>query len=120
MKLLIRWAATAAALYAAQYFVTGITVGESALLMYAVLALVVGLVMAFIKPILTLLTCPLHVVTFGLFALVVNALAFWMASGVAQRLGLPFHVDGFVSAFIGALIVSGVLVLVNAIAGDDD
>ncbi len=119
MKLLIRWAATAAALYLAQYFVTGITVGDDAIMMYAVLALVVGLVMALTKPILTLLTCPLHILTFGLFALVVNAFAFWMASWVAQELGLPFVVEGFVPAFLGALIVSAVLVVVNMIAGDN-
>ena len=119
MKLLIRWAATAAALYLAQYLVAGITVGDDAILMYAILALVLGLVMALVKPILTLLTCPLHMLTFGLFAFVVNAIAFWSASWVALQLGLPFVVDGFVSAFLGALIVSGVLMLVNAIVGNE-
>lgn len=118
MRLLIRWAATAGALYLAQYLVAGITVGDDAVLMYALLALVVGLVMAFTKPILTLLTCPLHIMTLGLFALVVNAVAFWFASWVAQQVGLPFVVDGFVPAFLGALIVSVVVLVVDKVTGE--
>jgi len=119
MKLLLRWVITAAALYAAQYLVAGIDVGRDALVPYLLMAAVLGLVNVFVKPILSLLTCPLHIVTFGLFAFVVNALAFWFASMIAVELGIGFRVDGFTAAFLGSLIVSGVGLLANALLSGD-
>ena len=65
-------------------------------------ALVLGIANAIVKPIMVILTLPFTIVTFGLFLLVVNALVFWLAS-----LFVPgFEVDGFGPAFVGALFLS--------------
>jgi putative membrane protein len=71
-----------------------------------VVALVFGVLNASVRPILTIVTLPLLIVTLGLFTFVLNAVMLWLTSGVSDALGLGFHVDGFVAAFLGALVVS--------------
>jgi putative membrane protein len=70
----------------------------------ALFAVVLALLNAFIAPVIKLLTFPLTVLTLGLFSLVVNALMFWLASS----LGGYVTVAGFGAAFVAALIVSAV------------
>ena len=105
-KLLVRWFISALALVAAAWLVPGIRVGEKAWVAYAGMALILGLVNAVVKPLLKVLTCPLILLTLGLFLLVVNALMLLLAAKIAQVVGIPFYVDGFVPALLGSLIVS--------------
>ena len=116
MRFILRFLATAAALWVAVILVPGITFTGGWLGMLGV-ALVFGLVNAIIRPILKLLTCPLVVLTLGLFVFVLNALMLWLASAISQALGIGFHVDGFIAAFIGALIVGIVSTVLNLLVG---
>ena len=116
MRFLLRLLATAAALWVAVLLVPGITFTGTWLGMIGV-ALVFGLVNAIIRPILKLLTCPLVVLTLGLFVFVLNALMLWLASEISQALGIGFDVDGFIAAFIGALIVGIVSTVLNLLVG---
>jgi putative membrane protein len=72
----------------------------------AVVAFIFGLVNALIRPLLALLTCPLILLTLGLFTLVINALMLALTGWFAEQFKLGFVVDGFWAAFIGALVVS--------------
>lgn len=81
-----------------------------------VFALVLGVLNALVKPVLVLLTCPLTVLTLGLFILVVNALVFWLAAWLASILPVGIWVNGFEGAFLGALSVS----IVNLVASRFD
>ena len=83
-------------------------------------ALIFGFVNAVVRPILGLLTCPLIVLTMGLFILVLNGLMLLLAAWLADLLGVAFFVDGFRAAFWGALVVSVVSFLVNLFLGDRD
>jgi putative membrane protein len=65
-------------------------------------ALVLGVLNAFLRPIILLLTLPLTLLTLGLFTLVVNAIVFWLAS----LFPVGVQVNGFAGAFLGALVVS--------------
>jgi len=65
-------------------------------------ALLLGIINAFLRPALLLLSLPFILVTLGLFILVVNALMLWAAGGLVPG----FHVGGFWNAFFGAIIVS--------------
>lgn len=105
-KLIVRWLISALALVAAAWLVPGIRVEEHAWVAYAGMAVVLGLVNAVIKPLLKVLTCPLIVLTLGLFLLVINALTLLIAAKIADAVGIGFHVDGFVPALVGSLIVS--------------
>jgi len=105
MPFLIRLLVNAAALWVATRVVTGVTY-TGALLPFVGVALVFGIVNAIIRPILKFLTFPFYLITFGLFAFVLNGLMLWITSSVSGALGLGFHVGGFWPAFWGALVVS--------------
>src|SRR5262249_7407429 len=82
----------------------------------AVVALIFGVANVIIRPILLVLTLPLTIVTLGLFTLVLNALMLLLTSWVAPGLHVAFRVDGFVPAFLGALIISVVSFVLNRLA----
>jgi putative membrane protein len=108
IRLLVRWAISAGAVAFAAWVVPGIQVtGAHRAWTVALVALVLGLVNAFVRPLLAALSCGLIALTLGLFMLVINALMLWLASWVAVNwLGLGFEVDGFWAALLGAVIIS--------------
>jgi putative membrane protein len=120
IRFLIRWAITAVAVGLAAWIVPGISVEEPHRAWTVILvALVLGLVNAFIRPVVSFFSCGLIVLTLGLFTLVINALMLWLASWIAtDLLGLEFHVDGFWSALLGAIIISVASLLMSAFLGD--
>jgi len=117
-RLLARWLVSIAALVVAAWVVPGITVSGRAWLAYAVMAVILGLVNALVRPLLKLLSCPLIILTLGLFLLVVNGVTLWLAAAVTETLGFGYQVEGFVPAFLGALIVSVVSVLLSVFVPD--
>ena len=118
-KLLLRWLINAVALYLAAELVRCIDVVGSWVVL-AVMALIFGLVNALIRPILKFLTCPLIVLTLGLFTLVINALMLQLASWLGRLFDLGFYVKDFGSAFLGALVISVVSFVLTMLIGDDD
>ncbi|MFL7793055.1 MAG: phage holin family protein [Anaerolineae bacterium] len=120
MKLLVRWVIVSLALFAAAWIVPGIRVEGTAWIVYAIMAIVLGLANAIVRPLLKLLTCPLIILTLGLFTLVVNGVTLWLSSWIAVNwLGVGFYVDGFWAAFFGALVVSIVTVVLSAVVKED-
>lgn len=120
MRLIIRWAIIAFSLFVAAWLVPGIRVEGNAWVIFTLMAVILGLVNAVVRPILTLLTCSLVILTLGLFVLVINALTLWLASSIAVNwFHVGFYVDGFWSAFLGALIVSIVSVILSAAVRDE-
>jgi putative membrane protein len=119
IKFLVRWAITAAAVAVAAWIVPGISVGEPHRVWTVVLvALVLGLINAFIRPLVSLLSCGLIVLTLGLFTLIINGLMLWLASAISEHwLGLNFHVEGFWNAVLGALIITVVSLLLSTFVG---
>jgi putative membrane protein len=118
MRILIHWFITCIALVIAAWLVPGIRVEREAWTVFAGMAIILGLVNAFVKPLLTFMSCPLIILTLGLFVLVINGITLWLAAAIAvQVFHVGFYVDGFVPAFLGALIVSIVSVILTAILG---
>ena len=76
--------------------------------------LLLGLVNAVVRPVLLILTLPITLVTLGLFLLVLNGLCLWIVAGVVRG----FHVAGFWSAVLGALVVSVVSWVVTLLVSD--
>lgn len=103
MKFIFHWILAALAIGIAAYLIPGVTV---TLLGAFVLAVVLGVINAFIKPVISLLTLPLTILTFGLFSLVIHALFILLAAMIVPG----FVVSGFWSAIIFAIV----LALVNA------
>ena len=82
------------------------------------MALVFGVINAFIRPLAKILTFPLIIVTFGIFALVMNGLMLMLTSRLSGVLGFGFHVAGFWAAFWGALVVSIVSTILSIMMRD--
>lgn len=120
MKLLLRWVIIALALFAAANLMPGIRVeGPDAVMAVAVMALVLGLVNAIIRPILQFFSCGLILLTLGLFSLVINAFTLWFSSYICVNfLGIPFYVDGFWPAFWGGIVVSIISMILSGILID--
>ena len=121
MKLLIRWVITGLSLFVAAWVVPGIRVDDgNAWIAVAAMAVILGLVNAIVRPLLALLSCPLIILTLGLFVLVINGLTLWLASSIAVNwFGVGFYVTGFWPAFWGALIVSIVSVILSTFVSDE-
>jgi putative membrane protein len=100
MSFLVHWAIVAAALWLSAYLIPGVVVSSVQSLLIA--ALVLGLVNALVRPVLTILTLPITIITLGLFYLVVNGAAFALAASLVPG----FELAGFGSAILGALLVS--------------
>lgn len=114
MRFLVRLIVNAAAVFLAANLVPGIAVTGFGVALLA--GLLLGFVNAIIKPILFVLTLPFTILTLGLFIFVVNAICLalvaWLVPG--------FTISGFWPALFGAIVISLVSWLLNAIVSDDD
>jgi len=119
MQFLLRLLINAAALWVAIKIVPGVSHGGSAASLFVV-ALVFGVLNASVRPILKLFTFPLLILTLGLFTFVINAFMLMLTSWVSGLLNTGFHVAGFGSAFLGALVVSLVSFLLSLLVKDRD
>ena len=121
--MLLRLIVTALSLWVATKFVSGITfTGDNYVALLGV-ALVFGVVNSLVKPILSLFSFPVVLLTLGLFLFVINGLMLLLTSYLSSRLGFGFHVSGIVPAIIGSLVVSitaGILHFVLGTNRDSD
>jgi putative membrane protein len=100
MKLIFKWLLSAMALLAVAHLYSGVVVTSFVAALIA--AFVLGLLNTIVRPIFVILTLPLTLLTLGLFLFVINALMFYMASGLLEG----FKVNGFTAALIGSLLYS--------------
>ena len=98
LKLIAKWLLSASALLFVAYVYSGVQVQSFTAALIA--SLVIGLLNAVVRPVLTVLTLPVTVVTLGLFLFVINALMFWAAAALLDG----FQVRGFLGALIGSLV----------------
>ncbi len=117
-KFIIRWAINAVGLYAAVLIVPGIQLrGDWTGVLW--LALIFGLLNALVRPLLKFLTCPLIILTLGLFTLVINTLVLMLTSRVGQVFGIGLSVADFWTALLGSLVISLVSVVMSVIFRDE-
>ncbi len=109
MNIFLRWILFAALIVFTAWIIPGITVSNflSAMLVCVILALI----NAFIKPLLTFITIPINVLTLGLFSFVINALMLWLAGYITPG----FAVNGFLSALLGSIILAVFTPVINRI-----
>ena len=109
MRLLVHWLINAAALLALPYLFSSIEVQSFYIAL--IVALLLGLINAVVRPVLILLTLPVTLLTLGLFILVINGLLFWFVASFVEG----FTVGGFWSAFWGAAVFSLLSWAMNAL-----
>ena len=114
MKLLLRIAIIAGGLWVAAVLIPGIRLdADRSLLFLLLVAVIVGALNVTVRPLLTILSLPLVVLTLGLFLIVVNAISLALAFAISARFDLGLTSDGFLSTLLAAIVVS----IVSAIAG---
>jgi putative membrane protein len=121
-RFILRWLINAVALYAAVTLLNGhgISLIEgNTWLSYVWLALIFGLLNAFLRPLLYILTCLLNILTLGLFTLIINTFLFWLTGVIGATFHIGFLVDSFWPAFLGGLIVSVVSMVLTMVLKDE-
>lgn len=120
MKFLVRLLVNAVALGVTFWTVNLCWDGQ--ILPLLIIALIFGLVNAFIRPLLILMTCPLVFLTLGLFLLVINMLMLWLTIWISESLGVGFTCvpDFFWNIVIGALVLTAVSWVVSLLIPDDN
>jgi putative membrane protein len=123
----IKIAVNGVALWVAALVIPGIHLGENAdqlstrLITILLVAILFGLINAFVKPIATFFSFPFILLTLGLFTLVVNALMLELTSGLSHALGLDFDVEHFFwDSVLGALVITLVSMVLNLVLPDGD
>lgn len=117
-KFIIRWVINAVALFAAVWIVPGIDyLGDWTGILW--LALIIGLLNSLVRPLLKFLTCPLIILTLGLFTLVINTGMLLLTRTIGQSLGIGLSVDSFWSALLGSLVMSLVSIVMSVIFRDE-
>jgi putative membrane protein len=121
-NMIIRLLANAVALAIAAWLVGGITLEGATrgkqIVTLLIVAAIFGIVNAVVKPIVKLVSLPLLILTLGLLTFVINAAMLALTSWITGKLDVQFHVDGFWSALFGALIISVVGMIINAVLPD--
>ncbi|HEU4830506.1 MAG TPA: phage holin family protein [Gemmatimonadales bacterium] len=118
MRTLLRFALNTLALYVAVRLVPEIRF-DGGVGQFLLVGLVFGAVNTLLRPLLTILTCPLVVLTLGLFTLVINALMLLATGWLSARWDLGFSVDGFVAALLGGIVVSIASTLLALVLGNE-
>ena len=111
LSFFLTWIVAAVSLVITAYIVPGIAVASFPAAMVA--AVFIGLVNAVVRPIITLLTLPLSILTLGLFLFVVNAISLSLASWLAGAFSIGFSVSGFWPALVGSIVLSFVSGLIG-------
>ena len=119
LRLLLSVAVNAAALAAAAGLLEGISVGgdttRDQVVTVLVVAVIFGLVNTVIRPLVRGFALPLYLLTLGLITFVINALMLLLTSWLASQVGFDFHVDGFLTALLGALLISVVSFVLHVV-----
>ena len=112
MVLLVRWILFALAIIFVAWLVPGIEVEnfQSAMLVTVIIALI----NIFIRPLIVFITLPINILTLGIFTLVINALLLMLAGYLAPGVG----VEGFLSAFIGSVVLAFLGLIINMVTID--
>ena len=123
MGFLLRTLANAAALAVATWIFSGISLTGTdttqKVLTMLLVAVIFGAFNAVLKPIFQIVTIPVVLVTLGLFLIVINAWMLMLTSWIAGLINLGWQVDGFWTAVGGAIVVSIVSFIMNAVLGTD-
>ena len=107
MQIIINWLVSTVAILATAYLLPGVSV--SGFISALIVALVLGILNAFIKPVLIILTLPINILTLGLFTFVINAFLIWVAGQVVPG----FTVGTFLSAFFFGVVLSIIVYILH-------
>ena len=113
----LQWLITSLAIFAAFSLVPGITFSGNGYEI-GIIAMIYSVINLLIRPILTLITCPMIILTLGMFTVIINAILLLLTAYFAKYLGIDFHVETFMTALIGAIVISLTTFVLNLLSGE--
>ena len=121
-KFFVRWVVSSAAIAIVAWLLPGIRsgTGTTGAITVVVAAAVLGLLNTFVKPLLKVLSCPLILLTLGLFLFIINAALLMATAAVSRAFGYPLEVDGWGSALLGSILISIVTWMLSLFVPDGD
>ena len=118
-RFIIRWIINAIALYVAILVVNntigGISLQNPSWQSYLWMGLIFGLVNALLRPLLEFLTCPLIILTLGLFTFILNTFLFYIVGWIGSFFNVGFTVASFWSALLAAVVVSVISIVLSLV-----
>ena len=115
----LQWLITSLAIFAAFSLVPGITFSGNGYEI-GVIAMIYSVINLLIRPVLTLITCPMIILTLGTFTVIINAMLLLLTANFAKILGIDFQVETFMTALIGAIVISLTTFVLNLLSGQNN
>ena len=118
-RYLLQWLITSLAIFAAFSLVPGITFTGNGYEI-VIIAMIYSVINLLIRPVLTLITCPMIILTLGMFTVIINGVLLLITADLAKYFGIDFQIETFFTALIGAVVISLTTFVLNLLSGENN
>jgi putative membrane protein len=118
-RYILQWLITSLAIFAAFSLVPGITFSGNGYEI-GIIAMIYSVINLLIRPVLTLITCPMIILTLGMFTVIINGVLLLITADLAKFFGIDFHIETFFTALIGAVVISLTTFVLNLLSGENN
>ena len=118
-RYVLQWLITSLAIFAAFSLVPGITFTGNGYEI-GIIAMIYSVINLLIRPILTLITCPMIILTLGMFTVIINGVLLLITADLAKYFGIDFQIETFFTALIGAVVISLTTFVLNLLSGENN
>ena len=118
-RYILQWLITSLAIFAAFSLVPGITFSGNGYEI-GIIAMIYSVINLLIRPILTLITCPMIILTLGMFTVIINGVLLLVTADLAKYFGIDFQIETFFTALIGAVVISLTTFVLNLLSGSNN
>ena len=116
-RYILQWLITSLAIFAAFSLVPGITFSGNGYEI-GIIAMIYSVINLLIRPVLTLITCPMIILTLGMFTVIINGVLLLVTADLAKYFGIDFQIETFFTALIGAVVISLTTFVLNLLSGE--
>jgi putative membrane protein len=118
-RYILQWLITSLAIFAAFSLVPGITFSGNGYEI-GIIAMIYSVINLLIRPILTLITCPMIILTLGMFTVIINGVLLLITADMAKYFGIDFQIETFFTALMGAVVISLTTFVLNLLSGENN
>lgn len=118
-RYVLQWLITSLAIFAAFSLVPGITFTGNGYEI-GIIAMIYSVINLLIRPVLTLITCPMIILTLGMFTVIINGVLLLITADLAKYFGIDFQIETFFTALIGAVVISLTTFVLNLLSGENN
>ena len=118
-RYILQWLITSLAIFTAFSLVPGITFSGNGYEI-GIIAMIYSVINLLIRPILTLITCPMIILTLGMFTVIINGVLLLVTADLAKYFGIDFQIETFFTALIGAVVISLTTFVLNLLSGSNN